>query len=64
MSSYNDIARNVGAKEPKTGTSSSQRWWYLSPIIFAPLIPLTRIALRNQPPKVMNRGVVMQFSLF
>jgi hypothetical protein len=53
--SYNDIARNVGKKKPNI-TSSSQRWWYLSPIIFAPLIPLTRIALRNQPPKVMDRG--------
>lgn len=54
--SYKDLASNVGERKPRTATSSAQRWWILSPIIFGPLIPLTRILLRKQPPKVMNRG--------
>lgn len=56
MSNYKDIAASVGERTPKT--SARNRWIYFSPVIFAPLIPLTRIALRNQSPKVMNRAML------
>lgn len=39
---------DVGVSEKNTRGASNRRWWYLSPLLFAPLIPMTRIALRNQ----------------
>jgi len=55
--SYRNLASSVGERTPKMA-GHSNKWIYLSPLIFAPLIPLTRIALRNQSPKVMNRAML------
>ena len=48
------LMSQVRRREGQRKRNSKPKWMYATPLVFAPLLPMTRIALRNNP-KVRDR---------